>query len=63
MSYRPFSEYRQKDYMTPRSLKEAYGRDVDLYVEEEMSPNRHRWLLLGLIGCMWIAYKVLTAVL
>ena len=61
--YKPFSEYRHKDYMTPRSLKEAYGRDVDLYVEEEISPYRHGWLVLMLVGICWISYQVLTAVL
>ena len=30
-----FSEYRCKDYVVPRSMKEAYGRDVQLYVSDE----------------------------
>jgi hypothetical protein len=34
-NYKPFSLYRHKDYVVPRSLKEAYGQDVELYVEPE----------------------------
>jgi hypothetical protein len=30
-----FTEYRHKDYVTPRSMKEAYGWEPPLYVEED----------------------------
>lgn len=35
MRHRHFTEYRHKDYRTPRSTREAYGWDAPLYVEEE----------------------------
>lgn len=41
MNYRHFSEYRHKDYHTPRSMKEAYGWDAPLYVEADNDPE---WL-------------------
>jgi len=62
MNYKTFGEFRHKDYVIPRSMNEAYGRDVKLYVEEEASPNR-RWFVLMLVGVAWIAYGVLTTVL
>lgn len=36
-NFRPFSEYREKDYRLPRSLKEAYGYEPAVYVEQEKS--------------------------
>ena len=33
--FQPFSEYRHKDYVTPRSLKEIYGYEPHLHVEEQ----------------------------
>ena len=33
--YKPWSEYRRKDYVVARSMKEAFGHDVKLYVAEE----------------------------
>lgn len=33
--YKPFSEYREKDYRLPRSTKEAYGYDPVLYTYEK----------------------------
>jgi hypothetical protein len=35
MNKRFFTEYRHKDYVTPRSMKEAYGWEPPLYVEEK----------------------------
>lgn len=32
-----FTEYREKDYRLPRSLKEAYGYEPAVYVEQEKS--------------------------
>ena len=33
-NYKPFSVYRPNDYRTPRSMKQAFGDDQRLYVEE-----------------------------
>lgn len=33
--FKPFIEYRHKDYRTPRSMKEAYGYESDLHIEEQ----------------------------
>lgn len=35
MNYRYFSEYREKDYHVPRSIREAYGWDAPLWVDED----------------------------
>jgi hypothetical protein len=35
MNERFFSEYREKDYHTARSLREVYGWEPPLYVEEK----------------------------
>jgi hypothetical protein len=35
MRNRHFTEYRHKDYYIPRSMREAYGWEPPLYVEEE----------------------------
>lgn len=32
--YKPFSEYREKDYRTPRTIKQAYGYDTYLYTND-----------------------------
>jgi len=34
-SYRHFSEYRQHDYRTPRSMRECYGWDAPLCVDDD----------------------------
>lgn len=34
---RHFSEYRDKDYRTPRSMREAYGYDVQLYEDNRLA--------------------------
>ena len=39
--FKPFSEYRHKDYVTLRSMKEAYGYDPVLYTvveEKDVTP-------------------------
>lgn len=33
--FKPFSEYRHKDYVTPRSMKEIYGHEPLLFGEQE----------------------------
>lgn len=33
-NFKPFSEYRHKDYVIPRSMKEAYGHEPVLYTDE-----------------------------
>ena len=35
MNEKFFSEYRFQDYRTARSIREAYGWDAPLFVEEE----------------------------
>jgi len=35
MKNKNFSEYRHKDYHIPRTLREAYGWEPPLYVEEK----------------------------
>ena len=54
-----FSEYRRKDYVVPRSMKEAYGRDVQLYVEEESKVTKtdifvSALIIAGGIACICI---------
>ena len=44
-NFKPFSEYRDKDYVTPRSMKEAYGHDPVLYtIEEEKELSLLTWM-------------------
>jgi len=33
--FKPFSEYRDKDYHIPRTMREAYGYEPVLYVQTE----------------------------
>ena len=47
--YRPFSEFRPKDYRVPRSLREAYGYEPVLY-EQEPDSSFSWWAGL----CAWI---------
>ncbi len=54
-----FSEYRRKDYVVPRSMKEAYGKDVQLYVEEESKITKtdvfvSALIIAGGIACICI---------
>ena len=54
-----FSEYRRKDYVVPRSMKEAYGRDVQLHVEEESKVTKtdifvSALIITGGIACIFI---------
>lgn len=60
MNERYFSQFRPKDYQTPRSIREAYGWDAPLFVEqaEESLSDFCGWLIL--IACfgllVWFTY-------
>lgn len=60
--YRPFSAYRPHDYRIPRSMRETYGKDVDLYVAPvRPSHSKYDWLgwviLIAIAGLnIWLAY-------
>lgn len=57
--YKPFSEYRHKDYVTPRSMKEAYGHDPVLYTdEEEKDLTPLAWACVVVVLLMFAAYAV-----
>jgi len=51
-----FTEYRFKDYHTPRSMREAYGFDAPLYVESDRDMSG--WFLAGvtLWVLVWVGY-------
>lgn len=55
-----FTEYRHKDYRTPRSVKEAYGWDAPLHVEERQADwlSAAGWIVwigtLGVIVAAWV---------
>ena len=54
-----FTEYRQKDYRTPRSVKEAYGWDAPLYVEERQADwlSAAGWIVwIGTVGAIAVAW-------
>ena len=50
--FKPFSEYRYKDYVTPRSMREAYGHEPLLFGEHEGSKGDKfvGWLALCIAG-------------
>lgn len=48
------TEFRSKDYRTPRSMREAYGYDVEIYAAEDKTPYRAEFFVLGLI-CVGLA--------
>jgi hypothetical protein len=54
-NYKPFTEYRRKDYVFPRSMKEAYMCDVKLYIKEE--PKIDPWLV---IVCLVVAVLIVV---
>ena len=54
-NYKPFTEYRRKDYVFPRSMKEAYMCDVKLYIKEE--PKIDAWLV---IVCLVVALLIVV---
>jgi len=67
---KPFSAYRRKDYVTPRSMREAYGRPVRLADDEGASwidelANMVRcvkatlWIAVVLVAS-WLAFVVVT---
>jgi len=41
--HRYFSEYRQHDYRTPRSMRECYGWDAPLYIDDDNDGWMSRW--------------------
>jgi hypothetical protein len=53
-----FTEYRAHDYRVPRSMKEAYGRDVPLFIEEKPVFDKTdvivSILLMGIAACAYI---------
>lgn len=52
-----FTEYRPHDYHVPRSMKEAYGWDAPLYVEEEQSSLSGLTWTIAIAGLLiWLAY-------
>jgi hypothetical protein len=54
MKHRHFTEYRDSDYRIARSMKELYGWDAPLYVEEE--PTETGVVVgVGVIGLTFIA--------
>ena len=60
--YKPFSEYRHKDYVTPRSMKEAYGHDPVLYTVEEEEEEKDlaplAWACVVVVLLLFAAYAV-----
>ena len=57
MNSRYFNEFRPNDYRTPRSMKEAYGRDAKIHVEEEepaWMPILLAVLAAGLVGMVLV---------
>lgn len=56
--YKPFSEYREKDYRLPRSTKEAYGYDPVLYTDEEPPTDYVALVVLFVIVLLFAAYAV-----
>lgn len=56
--YKPFSEYRHKDYVTPRSMKEVYGHEPVLYTEEEPPTDYVALGVLFVLVLLFAAYAV-----
>lgn len=61
MVYKHFSQYRPSDYRTARSMKELYGWDAPLYVEEPESVV-WRWICWAAIGGVVLALLALPLV-
>lgn len=57
-NFKPFSEYRHKDYVTPRSMKEAYGYDIELHTEEEPPTDYVALGVLFVLVLLFAAYAV-----
>jgi len=52
-----FSEYRSKDYRTPRSMREAYGYDARIYSSKpDKLPGWVWWILVPLVLVLWVSY-------
>lgn len=56
--YKPFSEYRHKDYVTPRSMKEAYGYDTELDTDEEPPTDYVALVVLFVLVLLFAVYAV-----
>ena len=57
MRDRFFSEHRDKDYHLPRSMREAYGYEATLYVEEPYTDGGGWFLAIGVVGVLiWFGY-------
>lgn len=49
-----FSEYRHKDYIVPRSMKEAYGRQVNLYIPPEKRDYSPVVIASGMLALLFL---------
>lgn len=49
------TEFRSKDYRTPRSMREAYGYDVEIYAEEDKKPYSAEFFMLALVCFVLVA--------
>lgn len=56
--YKPFSEYREKDYRTPRTIRQAYGYDVELHTDEEPPTDYVALVVLFVLVLLFAAYAV-----
>ena len=57
MNDRFFMEYRPQDYRVPRSMRDAYGYDARLYVEQQPKTVSGWYLVIGFIGLLvWFSY-------
>lgn len=53
-----FSEYRPHDYRTPRSAREAFGYDVDLYEGDRLAhtTQKESYILYLLVNAIvWVS--------
>lgn len=59
------TEFRSKDYRVPRTIREAYGHDVEIYVEEDRTRYRAEFFVLGLvcIALVVVAFGIFKGVL
>ena len=60
-NYKHFSAYRRKDYVTPRSTREAFGYDTPLYVKVDTRPLKET--LLGMVYVLaWLSVAILGVI-
>jgi len=57
--HRYFSEYRQHDYRTPRSMRECYGWDAPLSVDD----GDHGWMNRWSSVMLWIIVVLVAGAL